>query len=229
MEDLVAALRVEVQADFDEDGTGHDLSHLDRVYGLAEHLRLKEGGDPLVLAAASYVHDFHRVVEHKAGSYDAHVERTTIDDLIQKALGAVDFPGALIPHVCDCVAFTDRYSFSGHALESPSIEARILRDADNLDALGAIGVARAFMFGGALREPIWIAGVEPSDIYEAGKTTSVVHHFHEKLLRLKDDMLTASGRELAEERHEFMVLFLDELKREWRLADIASRGAAPTA
>ena len=68
VEDLVAALRTEVQADFAEDGTGHDLTHLDRVYGLAEQLRLREGGDPLILAAASYVHDFHRVVERGAGA-----------------------------------------------------------------------------------------------------------------------------------------------------------------
>lgn len=229
VEDLVAALRAEVQADFDEDGTGHDLSHLDRVYGLAEQLRLREGGDPLVLAAASYVHDLHRVVERRAGTYDARVERTLIDELIDKTLRATSFPSALVPEVCDCVAFTDRYSFSGHDLEAPSIEAWILRDADNLDAMGAIGIARAFMFGGALREPIWADDVEPSEVYEAGTTTSVVHHFHEKLLRLKDDMLTASGRELAEERHQFMVLFLDELKREWRLADAVSRGTANSA
>lgn len=215
---LLIALRAEVSVDFAGDGTGHDIAHLDRVYGLAERLRLAEGGDPLVLMAASYVHDFHRLIERRTQSYDARVERELVDELIRTVLASVDFPTALVPKVCDCVAFTDRYSFSGHALESPSVEARVLRDADNLDAMGAIGIARAFMFGGALEEPILVDGVEPSAKYEAGRTTSVVHHFHEKLLRLREDMLTRSGRDLADERHEFMVSFLDELQREWNFA-----------
>lgn len=217
MNTLVETLRTAVSADFDGDGTGHDLSHLDRVFGLAEGLRQHEGGDALVLGAACYVHDYHRVLERRT-DFTVRVSREAVEEQIAAVLDRVTFPVELVPSVCECVAFTDRYSFAGHELAAPSIEARILRDADNLDALGAIGIARAFMFGGVLGEPIWVEGVDPSDTYEAGTTTSVVHHFHEKLLRVRDDMLTESGRRLANERHDFMVAFLEELMREWELS-----------
>jgi uncharacterized protein len=225
MEPLVTAIRTQVSADFEGDSTGHDLAHLDRVFGLAEQLRLIEGGDPLVLAGAAYVHDYHRVLERDAGEYGTGVRRSAIDNLIGRTLSAIDFPPDLISMVCDCVEFTDKYSFSGHVLDPPSLEARILRDADNLDALGAVGIARAFMFGGALGEPIWVDGVDPSDVYEAGATTSIVHHFYEKLLRVRDDMLTTTGRTLADERHDFMVEFLGQIRRELDCANLTQRQA----
>lgn len=216
MADLIAALRAEVSEDFEGNDPGHDLSHLDRVCGLALKMREEEGGDPLVIAGTSYVHDYHRVIERQRGSRAA-VDRAVVDEQIAVVLDSAGFPANLVATVCDCVAFTDRYSFSGHELDAPGIEATIVRDADNLDALGAIGVARAFIFGGTLGEPIWAEG-DAKDVYEAGLTTSIVHHFHEKLLKLKDDMLTPAGRKLAAERHDFMVVFLDELMAEWAVS-----------
>jgi uncharacterized protein len=215
MNQLIDFLRAEVRADFNDDATGHDLSHLDRVHGLAIQLAEDEGGNQLVIAAGCYLHDLHRVVERRTQRFDQRVARRHIDELIEMHLRAVRFPHELIERVCDCVAFTDRYSFSGDDLADPSIEAQVLRDADNLDAMGAIGIARAFMFGGALGEPIWVDGVTPSGTYAAGKTTSVIHHFYEKLLRLQDDMLTVSGRRLAEQRHSFMLMFVEQLRSEW--------------
>lgn len=224
---LVGALRARVSVDFAGDRTGHDLAHLDRVHGLASRLRSVEGGDPVVLAAACYVHDYHRVLERRSEDFEVSPHREAIDGLIGDALEAVDFPAELISQVCGCVEFTDKYSFSGHALDSTCIEARILRDADNLDALGAIGIARAFMFGGALGEPIWVENAEVAEVYEPGTTTSIVHHFHEKLLRVRDDMLTDAGRRMADERHDFMMAFLSQLRREWDCAhsdeDVAPR------
>lgn len=225
MQSLVAKIRRQVRSDFENDNTGHDLAHLDRVYGISEQLRSVEGGDPTILIGACYVHDFHRVLERLDGSHEG-VEREAVDRLIVRTLTAVEFPTELVTHVCDCVEFTDRYSFSGHDLRAPSIEARILRDADNLDALGAVGIARAFMFGGTLGEPIWVDDTGPSEIYEAGVTRSIVHHFHEKLLRVKDDMLTDTGRALAEERHDFMIAFLNQLRSEWESAGL-SQSRAP--
>jgi uncharacterized protein len=217
MTDLIAALRAEVRTDFGGEDPGHDLTHLDRVCGLALKLSEDEGGDSLVIAGASYVHDYHRVIERRQEASRAAVDRVIVEDHVVAALDAAGFPSNLVARVCDCVAFTDRYSFSGHVLEAPSIEAAIVRDADNLDALGAIGVARAFIFGGSLGEPIWAEG-DPKEVYEAGQTTSIVHHFQEKLLKLKDDMLTVAGCKLAAKRHDFMVAFLDELMGEWAVS-----------
>jgi len=220
---LIEAIRKRVSVDFEGDNTGHDLAHLDRVHGLTEKLRLVEGGDPLVLAAACYVHDYHRVLERLAKEHSDEVRGHVDEQLINGVLAGVEFPSHLVRQVFECVEFTDKYSFAGHALGSPSREARILRDADNLDAIGAVGIARAFMFGGALGEPIWVDGVDPSEVYEAGTTTSVVHHFHEKLLRIRDDMLTEAGQAIASQRHDFMVAFLDQLGQEWDTAGLGSQ------
>lgn len=224
--EVVERLRRVVQAYFGPECVGHDLSHLDRVHGLALQLRASEGGNELVIAAASYVHDFHRVIERLGTARDSDDERRAVETKIIDALSAAEFPSELVDAVTGCVAFTDRYSFAGHRLDAPSLEARIVRDADNLDALGAIGIARAFMFGGTLGEPIWNDDVAPAAKYSAGITSSIVHHFHEKLLRLRDDMLTEAGARLAEERHELMLSFLERLREEWEFAGL-SQSRAP--
>lgn len=225
LEHLVDSLRRRVGVDFAEDRTGHDLAHLDRVYGLSKQLRDEEGGDPAVIAAACYVHDYHRVFERLAMECGPSITQTVDEDFIASVLADVGFPPNLVPQVFGCVEFTDKYSFSGHCLDSPSVEACILRDADNLDAIGAIGIARAFMFGGALGEPIWVEGTDPAQVYDAGATTSVVHHFHEKLLRIRDDMSTRAGRALADQRHDFMLAFLDRLSGEWKSAGLGTHSA----
>jgi uncharacterized protein len=207
---LTTALRERIAADFGPQCVGHAIDHLDRVAQLARELSQTEGGDHAVLEAASYLHDYHRVVEDEGLDDPAVIEAR-----IRCALGAVAFPADRVPMVLDCIAFTDRYSFAGHALDAPCLEAQIVRDADNLDALGAVGIARACMFGGKLAEPLWVEGIAPEATYRSGPTSSVLHHFFEKLLRVRDDMLTATGRSLADERHEYMVGFLSRLQAEW--------------
>ncbi len=210
MPDLTAALRQHIARDFGPECVGHAIDHLDRVSRLALDISEVEGGDPAVLLAASYLHDYHRVVENEGADHPA-----AIQSRIRHALDAVAFPAARVEVVLDCIAFTDRYSFAGHALDAPCLEAQIVRDADNLDALGAVGIARAFMFGGTLREPLWVAGVSPETTYRSGPTSSVLHHFFEKLLRVRDDMLTVTGKLMAEGRHEYMLDFLAQLQSEW--------------
>jgi uncharacterized protein len=210
MHDLTVALRAQIAADFGPHCVGHAMDHLERVSQLAAELREVEGGDGAVIEAACWLHDYHRVVEDEGDDDPAIVEAR-----IRRALEQAGFPRTLVQDVLDCIAFTDRYSFSGHELTSPSLEARIVRDADNLDALGAVGIARAFMYGGKLREPLWVEGVSPRATYRSGPTSSVLHHFFEKLLRVRDDMLTPTGRAMADERHDYMIGFLTRLRREW--------------
>lgn len=210
MSELTATLRTQIEEDFGPGRVGHAMDHLERVVQVALAIREAEGGDRAVIETSCWLHDYHRVIEDE-GSEDPQA----VEARIRRTLDAIAFPRARVQAVLDCIAFTDRYSFAGHALESPSLEAQIVRDADNLDAIGAIGVARAFMFGGKLREPLWVAGVAPEATYRSGPTSSVLHHFFEKLLRVRDDMLTATGRSLAEARHEYMLSFLTRLQSEW--------------
>ncbi len=190
-----------------------EVAHLDRVYGLTRRLQFEEGGDPMILAAASYVHDYRQVLERRTRALEHSPGTETVDDLIGETLATLDFPAELVSQVCDCVAFAGQDSLSGDALDA-NVEGRILHDANRLDALGAIGVARAFMFGGASGTPIWLEYTGVGTEGELVPTASIVHHFHETLLRLKDKMLTEAGRTFAEGRHDFMVLFLDALESE---------------
>jgi uncharacterized protein len=206
MSELADALRRLVAQDFEDAHPAHDLNHLDRVYGLAQHLHRHEGGDRDVIVAASYLHDFHRLADSGAR------------ERIQAILAEVDFPTDKRATVLDCVRLTRSYSFAGEDIGSLPIEARIVRDADNLDAIGAIGIARAFMFGGLMAEAMWAPHEPVRDRYESGRAPSVIHHFFEKLLKLRDDMQTDAGRALAADRHQLLTQFVARFQEEWNLA-----------
>jgi len=211
MRELAARLRAAVAADFGPENVAHDLGHLDRVCRLALEIAREEGGDREVLVAAAYLHDQHRVLErergHRVGAGDA-------EERVRAVLARTGFPSERAPEVLAAVAHSSRYGFAGHPLGAPAIEAVVLRDADNLDAMGAVGIARAFMYGGHLGTPPWLPGVPIARTYVPGRGTSVVHHFHEKLLRLREEMTTPTAARLAHERHAVMVGFLAALERE---------------
>jgi uncharacterized protein len=97
--------------------------------------------------------------------------------------------------------------------------ARAVHDADKLDALGAIGIARAFMYGGAIAEPMWDPSSMPTGDYRPGPTSSVIAHCYEKLVHLGAEMTTQAGRELAVERTRFLLGFLQRFHDEWLTAD----------
>ena len=170
--------------------SGHDFEHTIRVYNLCIKLAKLEGADIEVIKAASLLHDIARPLEATLGiSHSikgAEVARNILKD--------TDFPETKIDEVCKVIG-THRFT---EGIEPQEIEEKILRDADRLDAMGAIGIARAFMFGGkngrSLRESI--------------------KHFYDKLLTLKDKVHTVSAYNISVQRHKFMEEFLDRLQKE---------------
>ncbi len=169
----------------------HDSDHVQRVVRIAVMIAKKEGGDVEVVKTAAELHDVARDEENHA-IRGAEVARNI---LMERGYSA-DF----IERVCNCIA---AHSFSG-SVKPETIEARILSDADKLDAMGAIGVARAFMYSG-----------------EKGRDLeSTLRHFEEKLLKLRDMMYTETGRRMAEERHRFLKEFYERIKRELRFEDL---------
>jgi uncharacterized protein len=193
---------------------GHDWYHTERVWKTALFIREKEGkGDLLTIELASLLHDISDP-KFNGGDEEAGVRLAT-GFLTEEGLDSerTDHIGQIIRNV----------SFKGgHEMaEIDTIEFRIVQDADRLDALGAIGIARTFNYGGYKNLPIHdptipVTEYEDSGSYYRSKAPTI-NHFYEKLLKLKDLMKTSTGRALAEERHEFMLQFLERFYRECHL------------
>jgi uncharacterized protein len=197
----------EVRALYSGADAVHDFDHVLRVLALAERLAEMEGADLGIVRAAALLHDVARGREPDPDGDHALAGA----DVARRVLAAE--PGDSVEAVARAIA-AHRFR-TGPAPQS--IEAQVLYDADKLDAIGAIGVARAFAFGGQQGQRLW--GEVPVDYEEseAGRHQHTpVHEYHLKLVRIKDRLLTESARRLAEERHAFMVAFYQRLEREVR-------------
>jgi uncharacterized protein len=200
-----------VKARLSGDGTGHDWWHVHRVWKMAKRIGKAEGADLLVVELAALLHD---IADWKAHDGDSEVGPKIARDW----LGSLGVEPIVIEHVCQIIA---DISFKGASVKQPvlSLEGKVVQDADRLDALGAIGIARAFAYGGAKGRLIYDPAIKPmehktAEAYLQGGGTTI-NHFYEKLLLLKDRMNTATGRAIAEERHRFMEEFLRRFFDEW--------------
>lgn len=211
MDDIVARTAEHVRRVLAEESTGHDWWHVYRVWRTSERLGREEEADGLVVALAALVHDLG---DAKLTGF----EPTLADHPARSLLESLGAPAQVVEHV---VAIACDLSFKGAGVPTPmaTVEGRVVQDADRLDALGAIGIARAFAYGGSRGRPLYTPGEEPvlhqslRDYRESRAST--INHFHEKLLLLKERMNTPSGRRLAEGRHAFLEAFLEEFHREW--------------
>ncbi|MCX6776779.1 MAG: HD domain-containing protein [Candidatus Micrarchaeota archaeon] len=177
----------------------HDFEHAKRVCSIAIHLAREEKADEDVVKAAALLHDVGYSLDG-----EGHEKKSL--EIAESLLGMTDFPQKKRDNVLECVR-THRFSRGGEAM---SLEAKILQDADRLDAIGAVGIARCFLWSGEHRKVL----------------KDAVKHFDEKLLKLKDTMNTESGRRMAEERHRFMLEFLEKLEDEsnWTTPQSSSTG-----
>jgi len=193
------------------EGSGHDWWHVFRVWKMAKRIGQEEGADLLVVELAALLHD---IADWKAHGGDS----VAGPEMAREWLGSLGVEPTVIEHVCRIIA---DISFKGAGVEQPvlSLEGKVVQDADRLDAMGAIGIARAFAYGGAKGQAIYDPAVKPTghqtaeSYLKSGGTT--VNHFYEKLLLLKDRMNTPTGRAIAEKRHGFMGEFLRRFYEEW--------------
>lgn len=182
---------------FAQDASGHDWHHTMRVRHTAVRIAVEEGADEGIVALAALLHDVD----------DAKISAQTADGLLN-ARSFMEWQGVAEEDCAAVLAAIREVSFTKNGAAAPSsVEAACVRDADRLDAIGAIGVARAFAFGGAhgraLHDP------------DGKNQTATTDHFHEKLFKLKDLMCTDSGRRIAAHRDAVTREFLDEFLREW--------------
>ncbi len=189
----------------------HGFDHVLRVLALAERLAKMEGADLEVVRTAALLHDIARS-EDGGLILEANTET---DHAVLAARQARRILAGEDPAFIEAVAHAIEAHRFRNAIEPQTLEAKVLFDADKLDAIGAVGVARAFAYGAVLNLPLW---GEVSEGYRPGgdEPHSPHHEFHIKLKTIKDRLYTASGRRLAESRHQFMAAFFDEMAAEVR-------------
>jgi uncharacterized protein len=185
----------------------HDRFHTERVYNLAVRIAEEEQADVAVVKAAALLHDIARALEDEGKIADHAVEGA------KKAKGvleAVNFPEEKIPAVLHCIE-VHRFRTG---MKAESLEAKVLQDADRLDIIGAIGLARVFTRGGWVNQPIHDPAIPPKAKYD-GRSLTSVNHIYEKILKVKATLNTKTAKEIAEERHRFVEHFLERLLTEW--------------
>lgn len=193
---------------FQGEGSGHDWWHIHRVRNVALKLAKIEGGNKFIIEMAALLHDLD---DWKLNN-ESEVSKTEkwLDDL-----------GILISDKNKIIAIIGQVSFKGAGVgnKAISIEAKIVQDADRLDAIGAIGIARTFAYGGSKGRLIYHPEIKPElhDSFDSYKKTTAptINHFYEKLLLLKNLLNTNSAKKMAEERHRFMEDFLKQFYAEW--------------
>ena len=186
----------------------HDKSHVERVYNLAVRIAKQENADLDVVKAAALLHDVARAMEDEGKIEDHAMEGAK---MARKMLEEVNFPKEKIDEVIHCI---EAHRFK-KGMEAESLEAKILQDADRLDIIGAIGLARVFTRGGWSNMPIYDPSIPPKKKYD-GRSLSSVNHIYEKILKAKDTINTDTAKEIAKKRHKFVEQFLERLFKEWK-------------
>jgi len=213
LDKFIVLLDKKIKGRFSRD-SAHDIDHLYRVYSMALNIQKKEHGDRLVIGVAAFLHDIHRIIQAKNGKY-CHPKDSL--PIIKKFLLDVKFPKDKIDDVLHVIEYHEEYSFSYKGRTVHDIETLIVQDADNLDSMGAIGIARTFGFSAQLNHLMWVPDDEKKTRhFDEHKTDeTAIDHFYNKLLRLKDTMNTRTAKSLAKERHVYMQGFLVRFKKEW--------------
>jgi uncharacterized protein len=207
---MIEQTEVFVCNELGDDATGHDWFHVDRVRRNALHICKKEKqGEAFIIEMAALLHDIpdeklNESIEKGQKKLDTFLQTIPLTDIekkhIKQIIGTISFKG-------------------GQTTALSTIEAEIVQDADRLDAIGAIGIARAFAYGGKKGQPIYDPSINVRaemslEEYRKGKSTSI-HHFYEKLLKLKDLLNTSTAREMAQCRQQMMETFLEQFYQEW--------------
>jgi len=196
---------------------GHDFGHIQRVEGNAVRIYQQEGGNLEVIRIAALLHD---LVDYKL--FDKQQSLAIINQWFDE----LSVAESVARHVFDII---QNLSFSAEldGAMPTSLEFVIVQDADRLEALGAIGIARTFSYGGSRQRPFFIEEALPvmpgsTSDYQAA-VSPTINHFFEKLLTLHLRMKTTTGRQLALERHRFLIIFLNQFIDEWTFVDDASK------
>lgn len=199
-----------VKATLADAEAGHDWFHIERVFHNAQKINAIKKGDALIVALAALLHD---IADPKFNNGDEEIGPRMAGDF----LSSLALDEQLIVHVQQIIRNLS-YKASLGVVNFQSSELDIVQDADRLDAIGAIGIARAFTYGGYKNRVLYNPEIKPNlnmskEEYK-NSTAPTINHFYEKLLLLKDLMKTEEGKRIAEQRHEFMLSYLEQFYSE---------------
>ena len=186
----------------------HDWDHTQRVYNLCMHIGRVEGADLETLEIAAYLHDVGRSYEDESKGAVCHAEKGA--EIARNLLAEYPISDERRENIIHCIR---SHRFSGNH-QPESLEANVLFDADKLDAIGAVGIARAFLFAGEVGAKLHNPYIQPEDTEPYSEEDTGHREYKLKLSRIRDRMLTAEGRRIAEERHAFMEVFFHRLTGE---------------
>ncbi len=208
---IIDQIVIKVKQRLENEGSGHDWFHVERVWKMAKRIGKLEKADMFVVECAALLHDI--------ADWKAHGGDDTVGPRVaREVLESLFVDEEVISHVCDIIA---NLSFKGAKVKfkMKTLEGKVVQDTDRLDAIGAVGVARAFTYGGSKSQLMYNPAVKPvlhttKEAYVQNIGTTI-NHFYEKLLFLKKLMNTKAAKKIAEGRHEFMKKFLKQFFLEW--------------
>ncbi|MGL5820191.1 MAG: HD domain-containing protein [Sarcina sp.] len=197
---------------FEGEGSGHDWLHIDRVYRNAIYIMNYEEADEFIVKMSALLHDlddwkFNKEIEGEITITEKFLNSQNLNKEDTKKI----------------LEIIESISYKGGVVSSKqsSIEGMIVQDADRLDAMGAVGIARAFTYGGYKNNLIYDPKIKPqifNNLNEVKKKNTTINHFYEKLLKLKDLMNTETAKTMANKRHKYMEDFLDTFYEEWNIS-----------
>lgn len=209
--DIITKTRNYVQETLSGEGSGHDWWHVYRVWKTAQTIGKEEGADMFVVELAALLHD---IADWKFNDGDEDVGARAARIWLE----SLEVESKVINHVCEIIK-TSSFKGVGVKTSMKTLEGRVVQDADRLDAIGAIGIARTFAYGGFKSREIYDPAIKPelhSSAENYKKNTSpTINHFYEKLLLLKDLMNTKTAKKMAQGRHEYMEQYLKRFFKEW--------------
>ncbi len=210
---IINRIKEYIKKNFKSEPTGHDWWHSFRVWQMTKKIAKKEGGDLFTIELAALLHD---IADWKFNKGNLKAGSKKAGELLKK----IGVDEKTIKHVCHIV---DNVSFKGAGVKNKmkTKEGMIVQDADRLDVIGAMGIARTFAYGGYEGREIYNPNIKPKfhksfKAYKDGKSTSI-NHFYEKLLFLKDRLNTKTGKRIAQKRHKFLESYLKQFFKEWEV------------
>jgi uncharacterized protein len=207
--DLLFDIRRQARAHFSQAKGSHDWDHTLRVHRLCRHIGTAEGADLLVAEAAAYLHDIGRADQDRSNGHLCHAEKGAA--MAREMLAAFPLSDRRRENIIHCIA-AHRFRRG----ETPqTLEARVVFDADKLDAIGAVGIARAFLFAGELGARLHSPEIDVTQAPAYSVDDTGYREYLVKLSKIHERILTPAGRHLAEERHRFMAGFFDRFLEEY--------------